>query len=259
MRLAIITLAASLAFAQSSAPAPPRTPAATAPAFAFEVASIRPHPPPLRVIMGFSSSGPRLQLEGYTLYHLLMEAYSVRSYQIHFVHRDERASVFYDIVANAPEGSPTRDQFRLMLQALLADRFQVKAHFEKQKIPVYALVIAKGGPKLEKGTPDGHGHVGVNGRNQFLETSNITMTDLAASLNLNTLVTDRPVVDRTGLSGSYKLRIEATPQPRMAANPQDGDLSIFTAVQEQLGLKLEASTAMTDILVVDSFQPPTEN
>ncbi len=208
--------------------------------------------------MGFSSSGPRVHLEGYTLRGLLMEAYSLRSYQIR-VTPHEDPNDFYDVLANAPGGSPTRDQFRQMLQSLLAERFQVKAHFEKQQIPVYALVIAKGGPKLEKSTSDGHGHVGVNGRNQFLETSNITMTDLAASLNLNTLVTDRPVIDRTGLSGSYKLRIEATPQPRMSANPQDGDLSIFTAVQEQLGLKLEPSTAMADILVVDSFQPPTEN
>jgi uncharacterized protein (TIGR03435 family) len=72
-------------------------------------------------------------------------------------------------------------------------------------------------------------------------------------------ISDRPVIDRTGLTGSYKLRVEATPEFRMNGNAQPGDLSIFTAVQEQLGLKLEPSTAPLDILVIDSAQKPSEN
>jgi uncharacterized protein (TIGR03435 family) len=76
---------------------------------------------------------------------------------------------------------------------------------------------------------------------------------------LGSFVTDRPVIDRTGLTGTYKLRIEATPEFRINGNPQPDDLSIFTAVQEQLGLKLEPSTAPVDILVIDSAQKPSEN
>lgn len=68
-----------------------------------------------------------------------------------------------------------------------------------------------------------------------------------------------PVIDRTGLTGTFKLRIEATPEFRLNGNPQPGDLSIYTAVQEQLGLKLEPSTAPVDILVIDSAQKPSEN
>ena len=67
---------------------------------------------------------------------------------------------------------------------------------------------------------------------------------------------DRPVIDRTGLTGTYKLRIEATPEFRIDRDPQPDDLSIFTAVQEQLGLKLEPSTAPLDILVIDSARSP---
>jgi len=144
-----------------------------------------------------------------------------------------------------------------MLQTLLADRFQLKAHMEKKPLPVYALVVGKGGPKLAP-ADKGHRFHGVNGRNQFLEASSITMSDLADEI-WNGFISDRPVVDRTGLTGTFKLRVEATPEFRINGNPQPDDLSIFIAVQEQLGLKLEPATAPIDILVVDSAQKPSEN
>ena len=128
---------------------------------------------------------------------------------------------------------------------------------EKRQVPVYALVVGKGGPKLRPPSEPRHELHGVNGRNQFLETDSVTMYDLADYI-LGSFATDRPVIDRTGLTGTYKLRIEATPD-RIGRNPQPGDLSIFTAVQEQLGLKLEPSPAPLDILVIDSAQKPSEN
>jgi uncharacterized protein (TIGR03435 family) len=129
---------------------------------------------------------------------------------------------------------------------------------EKRQVPVYALVVGKGGPKLKPPSAAGHELHGVNGRNQFLESDSVTMDELADYI-LGSFATDRPVIDRTGLTGAYKLRIEATPEFRINGNSQPGDLSIFTAVQEQLGLKLEPSIAPVDVLVVDSAQKPSEN
>jgi uncharacterized protein (TIGR03435 family) len=172
---------------------------------------------------------------------------------------DELQNTFYDIVAIAPEGTaPTRDEFRRMLQTLLADRFKLKTHIEKRQLPVYALVVGKGSPKLRPPSEPGHELHGVNGRNQFLETDRIAMSDLAVYIS-GSFMPDRPVIDRTGLAGTYKLRIEATPEFRINRNPQPDDLSIFTAVQEQLGLKLEPSIAALDVLVIDSAQRPSEN
>jgi uncharacterized protein (TIGR03435 family) len=254
---ATLALSSSLALAQEPVAQPPAGPVRKAPA--FEVASIHPHQGPLQRIMDFSSSGARVRLEGYNLRSLIMEAYNFRNFQVSMAAKDEQQNIFYDIVANAPDGTvPTRDEFRRMLQALLADRFQLKAHIEKKQMPVYALVAGKGGPKLGPPSDAGHRLGGVNGRNQFLEADSVTMDDLADYI-LGSFATDRPVIDRTGLTGTYKLRIEATPEWRIGRDPQPGDLSIFTAVQEQLGLKLEPATAPVDVLVVDSAQKPSEN
>jgi uncharacterized protein (TIGR03435 family) len=251
-----LTLATSLVLAQQPLAQPPTNPIRQA--LAFEVASIRPEPGP-EYNYNFSSSGPRVRIEGYDLHGLIMEAYNLRNFQVSMPPKDAQSSIPYDIVANAPEGTaPTHDEFRRMLQTLLADRFQLKAHMEKRPMPVYALVVGKGGPKLSPPTEPRHELHGVNGRNQFLKTDSITMYDLADYI-LGSFMPDRPVIDRTGLTGTYKLRIEATPEYRINGNPQPDDLSIFTAVQEQLGLKLEPSTAPVDILVIDSAQKPSEN
>lgn len=210
LTVASLLLATSFTLAQSaSTPTPPSTPPAKP--LAFEVASIRPHQGPLHAIMDFSSSGPRVRLGGYNLRGLIMEAYGLRNYQISIEEKDERTNIYYDIAATAAEDTtPTREEFRRMLQSLLAERFQLKAHFEKKQTPVYALVLAKGGPKLEPSTDDGDQLHGVNGRNQFFRTSKTTMNDLADAI-WDGFMPDRPVIDRTGLTGTYKLRVEATP------------------------------------------------
>jgi uncharacterized protein (TIGR03435 family) len=226
---------------------------------AFEVASIRPHQGPLYKVMDFSSSGPRFRLGGYNLRGLVMEAYNVRNFQVVMPAINEQQDTNYDVVANAPEGTtPTRDEFRRMLQTLLADRFQLKVHIEKRPMPVYSLVVGKGGPKLSPPSEPVHTLHDVKGRNLIVETDSITMYDLANEI-WSGFMPDRPVLDRTGLTGTYKLRIEATPEFRINGNPQPDDLSIFTAVQEQLGLKLQPSTGPIDTLVVDSVQKLSEN
>jgi len=252
-----LTIATSLALAQQPLPLSPNNPIREG--MAFEVASVRPHQGPLYKVLDFSSSGSHVRLSGYNLRGLIMEAYGLRNFQVSMPGIHEQQDTNYDIVANAPEGTaPTRDEFRRMLQTLLAERFQLKVHIEKKPTPVYALVVAKGGPKLSPPSEPSHGLHGVKGRNLFLASDSITMSDLANEI-WSGFMPDRPVIDRTGLAGSYKLRIEATPEYRIDHNPQPSDLSIFTAVREQLGLRLEPTIAPLDILVVDSVQKPSEN
>ncbi len=132
------------------------------------------------------------------------------------------------------------DEFRQMLQSLLAERFHLKVHREKQEKPVYALVVGKSGPKFKESASDTifAAHIGVNGRNQNLTASKAPMGFLAQKIS-DTFFTDRPVVDRTGLTETYNFKIEATPEFRINNNAEPGDVRIFTAIQEQLGLKLE--------------------
>ncbi len=127
----VLFLAGLIAFGQS-APKPQ----------AFEVASIRPHQGPLRNIGGYSISGPRLSLEGYNEILLVMEAYKLKRYQLTLASPNVPVDdTFYDISAKAEGGgAPTRDEFRQMLQTLLADRFKLKFHREMRETPVYALV-----------------------------------------------------------------------------------------------------------------------
>jgi uncharacterized protein (TIGR03435 family) len=226
----------------------------------FEVASIRPHQGPLRVVMGFTVSGPRLTLEGYNLRAIVMEAFNVRNYQVSFA-GDEDENLNYDIAAIA-EGndSPTRDQFRQMLQALLAERFKLRFHRGTKEMRVYVLVVGEKGPKFKQSAPDAitSRHVVVNGRNQGVLLTKAGMDSLANDMD-NMLFVDRPVIDKTGLTGTYDLKLEATPEFRITNNPQPGDLSAFDAVQEQLGLKLESQKANIEVLVIEHIERPSEN
>jgi uncharacterized protein (TIGR03435 family) len=250
--LTATSIATPIAFAQTNA-------SQAAAAFsAFEVASIRPHQGPLHSIMGFDSSGPRLKLEGYTLRGLIMEAYNLRNYQVSMAAEDD---TFFDVAAKAEgDGSPTRAEFRQMLRALLAERFNLKAHYDLKEMPVYALVVGKNGSKFKESASDTtlKGLVGVNGRNQTLTMPRETMESLANDI-WNSNFVDRPVVDRTDLHGTYDIKLEATPAFRIEKNPQPEDLSVFTAIQDQLGLKLEPAKANVQILAVDHVEKPSEN
>ena len=152
-------------------------------------------------------------------------------------------------------------EFRQMLQTLLAERVNLKVHREMKEMPVYALVVGKNGPKLKESALDASSadnRVGVNGRNQSMTASAATMEKLADTIR-NIFFTDRPVLDKTGLTGTYAFKIEATPEFRINNSPELSDISVFTAVQEQLGLKLEPQKAMMEILVVDHIEKPSGN
>ena len=143
-----------------------------------------------------------------------------------------------------------------MLQSLLADRFHLALHRETREIPVYALVPGKNGPKFHESPPDAKGILRMNGRGKLVAMGG-TMTQLAGWFS-NANGVDRPVLDETGLGGHYDFTLEW-------ANPRTTDASdstvpwIFTAMREQLGLKLEPRRAPVEVLVIDHVDLPGEN
>jgi uncharacterized protein (TIGR03435 family) len=151
------------------------------------------------------------------------------------------------------------NQRQAMLQALLADRFGLKVHHETRELPVYILVIAKGGSKMQETSADERTGVSF-GHGQFTGRG-ITIGSLVVYLSG---MLGQPVVDKTGLTGNYDAKLQWTPDD--AAGPSqtsgtslDSGPSIFTALQEQLGLKLEPSKAPMDTIVVDYLERPSEN
>ncbi len=196
----------------------------------------------------------------------------------------------YSIDARAP-GNPTKDQMRLMMQSLLAERFKLAAHFETREVPVFALTLVKAGklgPKLvahadgppcdRPGPSPGRGLVGfppgcdslvvlrrANGALRLAGYRNATMDMLANSLYILDL--GRPVVDQTGLSGRFDYTIEWAPEPT-GAPPSDSPGAVpseplgataVPALRDQLGLKLESTKASLPILVIDHVERPSEN
>jgi uncharacterized protein (TIGR03435 family) len=234
---------------------------------AFEVASIKPVEGLRGRLYYFSSSGPRARYIGYTTGQLIMEAYDVKNYQVAFAPTvkapagGEYGSALYDIEAKAEgDHARRRDEFRLMLQSLLTDRFKLKLHREAKEIPVYALVVGKDGPKFKVSPPEAveSTHVGVNGRNQNITATKKGMDEFATMIP-NVFAVSRPVVNHTGLHGTYDFKIEATPESRITGDdPAMKNITIFAAVQ-QLGLKLEPQKATIEVLIVDHVAKPSAN
>jgi uncharacterized protein (TIGR03435 family) len=230
-----------------------------APRLSFEVASIRPQDGPLNRIGDYSASGPRLTLGGYSVPLLVMEAYDLKNYQMSFPSTAAALADYYNVTAIAPGiTAPTRDDFRQMLQSLLADRFKLKVHRETRELAVYALVVDKNGPSLKAASGDDRcaarvGPVRLEDRNYRYQYTNCTLDPL-----VNTLQADRPIVDKTGLTGRYDVTLFATPPWKMRDSSELGDISLQDAIR-QLGLKLETRKESIGVLVVDYIEKPTEN
>jgi uncharacterized protein (TIGR03435 family) len=178
-------------------------------------------------------------------------------------------SAKYDIIAKSDEREDpskltpaqldvfiARQQQRL--QSLLADRFQLKFHSIEKELHVYALVVAKGGPKLQQPKADELHRLYTQGPGQ-LACFGASMSELAAELP--EVGISRIVLDRTGLSGNYDFSLRWTPESLDGGtpSPEASGPSIFTALQEQLGLKLESVTGPVQTLVVDHIERPSEN
>jgi uncharacterized protein (TIGR03435 family) len=200
--------------------------------------------------------GTRVTASAMDLLGLVQYAYALQGYQVSGgPTRGDR----YDILAK-PEGGapPSKEQARQMLQNLLADRFHLTFHRETRVLPVYALVVGKNGPKLQESVKPGspRGHIGA-AYNMQMTMSNSTMELLAGDLSKWGEM-GRPVLDQTGLAGTYDYKLAWLGQN--APPGFESDLpSLSIAVRDQLGLRLVSQEAPIDVLVIDSVEKPSEN
>jgi len=245
----------------------------------FDVASIKINATNDGIVFDQAQKG-RFTLAGYTLAAMIRSAYGLQEFQI-IGGPDWINAERFNVEATYTEDSAGgRARTDLMLRTLLAERFRLAAHNETRERPVYALVLARDdrrlGKQLQKSATDcatakgadscstslGPGFMRLRGRTmaQFADAlSRLTMTG-GGSLN-------RLIVDRTGLEGQYNLTLQFTPEntPPAGAAPRGfqpvdpNGPSIFTALQEQLGLKLDSQRAAVNVLVVDRAERPTEN
>jgi bla regulator protein BlaR1 len=215
----------------------------------FETAAIKPNSSGTNNSHGHSDNGG-INFENYSLRRLIQSAYDVKDYALSAP--AWLADEHFDIVARTPEGGPG-NQFPLMMQSLLAERFGLKVHKEPKSISGYALVAGKKPPVLHE-KPAGAGS-NTNSNGGKLVGTNVSMDRLADILSR---FIREPVQDQTGLTGVMDVTLEWTPdQSDPTAN---GPGSIFTALQEQLGLKLQPEKITIDTLVVDHIdRVPTEN
>jgi uncharacterized protein (TIGR03435 family) len=290
IRSAILGVAASALLLAQTPPVRPE----------FEVASIKPAAPlgiTAQVHVGVQIDGAQVHCTSLSLRDYIRIAYQIKEYQV--IGPDWIASDRFDIHAKLPEGG--RGQFREMLQNLLDDRFQLKMHHETREFPVYGVVVGKGGLKLKESPLDpetdgdgGKGAVNVSAQggrggtsasygrgatfslaDDKFEAKKLSMEQLADSLGR---FIERPVVDMTGLTGTYDLTLEFTPEeyrallirtalsagvnlPPEALRLLDGvsDETLFKGLQNA-GLKLESRKAPLEVLIIDSVtKTPIQN
>jgi uncharacterized protein (TIGR03435 family) len=237
----------------------------------FEVASIKPNNSgDLRT----TSARPLPANGTYTatnqsVRQLIRQAYGLKQFQLEGGPKwiDDFSDEKFDVSAKAA-GPVTSDELMLMLQGLLEDRFKLTYHRETRQLPTYALVIAKKGvlgPNLREPDPDIRQLYPVLGSPSGMTAVNATMQDLASSLSR--VSGGRLVQDRTGLTSRFAFTLTFVPDPGTLPRPPglplpplpaDGP-SLFQALQEQLGLKLESEKGPVEIMIVDRVQRPSEN
>lgn len=227
---------------------------------AFEVASIKPavHPKTDGGIGALPGGG--IRVESMTLKALVAFAWGLQSFQVSGGPRWVD-SEYYDIVAKAPDDPAAKNPGRVeMLRSLLMSRFGLSFHYESRESSYYDLV--RGGDRLAPGLAPSGGSCANAGEENRCSSLHFASGEIyATAISVKALaeavsrLTGRVVVDRTGLSGSYNVKLEwaADNSPDLAGP------SIFTAVQEQLGLKLESRKGPVAILVIDTAEKPTNN
>jgi uncharacterized protein (TIGR03435 family) len=236
-----------------------QAPAAGDPKLSFEVASIKPNNSG-RLITGSFFRAGRYNATNTTLQTQILLAYDLQQFRLvggpAWMDTDR-----FDITATA-QGTPSPETLRPLLRSLLQERFALVTHRETRELPVYRLVLARNdralGKRLVKSDVDcalSRGKVpdpctSRSSSGRFLATAVLFNSFLRT---LQSAV-DRAIVDDTGLSGSYDVDLEWAAQQDDASKP-----SIFTALQEQLGLKLESARGPVDVLVIDHAEPPTPN
>jgi len=261
-----------LAQSDAAQPAAPRP--------VFEVASIKPHTSDDRRFMISPSTGGRFNASGAPLKMLVSIAYKVQDYQISggpsWIDSDR-----WDIVAKTEDGSNSK--WIECLQALLEDRYKLTIRRETREMPIYALVVAKAGPKLRVSEgdcpprPPGPPPPPAPGKlptppcgNMFggpnhISGMKVPLSEVAPFLSR---ILGRVVVDKTGLTAKYDIELDWAPDQNFAglgpgdpgqAPPDNSGPSIYSALQEQLGLRLESQKGPVEVLIIDHVEKPSEN
>jgi uncharacterized protein (TIGR03435 family) len=227
---------------------------------AFEVVSIKPTPdPPIRTGM-FPIPGT-LTVSNYTLKRLIMDSYRIKSYQLYggppWIDADH-----YDIVGKAAGKANIGEMVKMMIP-MMADRFQLKIHRETKELPAYALGIAKGGPKMKPATETGKSFGIYPGAMTEIKSFRLDMRFFADILSGQL---DRPVINETGLTGEFQFTLRYVTDDTRPVQPGDTETpadpngaSIYAAVQEQLGLRLEPRKSPMEVIVIDHAEKPTAN
>ena len=249
-KLPAVFLALAVALAT---PLANRAQSGAGPRLAFDVASIKPHPPTPGPFRSSTQVDPQgIRYSNVTLKSAIAQAYSVASYQISGG-PEWLASERYDILAKAAAPAP-KPQLMLMLRALLEERFGLRLHQETRELPIYALVVGKGGPKIRPVEDTGATELG-GGDDHQLTARQVSMETLAKTFSRQFGI---QVVDLTNIRGVFDFNLDYAPDD---VAPSDDGLapSIFTALQEQLGLRLDPRRNPVEVVVIDHAQKPSQN
>ena len=243
-------------------PPPPVAMAATADP-GIEVATIKLMPPDVRG-RGIGFRGATMTVTNYNLMNAITFAYDVHEQQIVGAPAWKSSDRFEIVIRPDTPGQPNARQIRRLMQRVLTERFQLAFHTEKREMSVYAITQPPN--TTHKMTPAGPGSNLPTLRYPqagLLPARNATMTELAQSLQ--TAVMDRPVIDQTKIEGRFDFTLDWMPDETQFATfgtpnvPETGKPNIYEAFREQLGLRLEATRAPADIIVIDKVEKPSEN
>lgn len=225
----------------------------------FDVATIKPTDPQ-HGSSGFHSDGRNISCDNETVKNIVAFAYGIHAGQI-VGGPGWLTTARYDVNGVSDVvGVPNLKQTQGMYRGLLASRFHLILHHEERELSAYAIGIGKEGPKLAKSLGDPGGLPDTtftewSSQRITLRVTNGTMQDFVWSLGMTL---DRPVVDQTGLAGRFDFVLTWAPEGARGDDP-DTPPTLFTGVQEQIGLKIEAKKAPTDVLVIDAAEPPSPN
>ena len=248
-----------------TAPAPWRLPNGGEPA--FEVATIKPSDPANCCGRKFFRNGRLFRTTNTDLKYVIQWAWNLQAKQVTGgpAWMDEAR---FDVAGEIDgDGVPNDRQWKIAVQNLLIERFHLQLHHEKREMPAFALVIAKGGPKLTPGDGNVKAHQnmgfagGTFGQPMNGHGINASIGDFIGELQR--VVMDRPIVDETGLTGVYNIQMNFTREdPNTLGTTELPDTALpnlLEALPQQLGLKLERTKAMVDVIVIDHADKPSEN
>jgi hypothetical protein len=219
----------------------------------FEVVSVKRQPPARRLFapgtgpIPFRSTGKRFTDHSVSVQQIILQAFDLTDYQVQALPDWANppwltpGGEYYDIDAVAPFDDPTTFELRIMLQSVLAERFNLRCHWQEKELPVYALVVARSGSKLQRAPAESRG---------------LAMYFLRQVLSL--FVVDRPIVDHTGLEGQY-VALQPGDLSHVREDPLRAASEVRAMLEDRYGLTLQARKELTRVLVVDHIERPSPN